>query len=628
MSVREIPYRLKQYIQKTIDKSKCNKISKVESYSSLQLFDIERIVFNDINFKSILHVFGKEFDYSKNAFDWHKDVFSNKSFPISYSKSLNIRVDKNLSAKNVWEINRLQFLPQLAINYTNTKDEKYLKQFVDINQSWLNENPYLMGINWYSNIEVNIRLINWFMAWEILKAEEIELPWFKEFLNNDWIPTIYQHCKYSKANPSYFSSANNHLISEYAGLFIAASKWKFKESDKWLRYAKRGLEKEIVKQHSNGINKEEAAEYIQFITDFFLIAYVVAENTNNCFSARYKQCIHEIFEYIYEFTDIKTNFPKYGDEDDGKVVCFSSDVHFNNFKSLLTSAAIIFQDARYKSKSAGFDLKNEILFGENGKNVYDKLDNIDFDQDSKFYKEEGHFIFRKQENNKEIYLHMDAAPLGYLSIAAHGHADALSLILHVNGIPVLIDSGTYSYHVAKVWRNYFVSTKAHNTICIDNKNQANQAGDTMWLDHYKCSVIEFSANEDTEKVVASHDGYKPLIHTRSVEFSRTDNTFEIVDTLISNDHLEHDAALLFHLHPEIECSLNKTTCDLKHASGIAVKLELSETSDVRIIEGNADPILGWYSESFMQKCPTKVVGQKVKFRNKIELHSKIIINEY
>jgi len=630
MTIPEIPFRVGQLVKKEIEKRFLNYLIPKQVLKPIT----SKILVIEGNkqhfFEPYIWVFGEKFDYDRDPIHWHRDIFSGKEFPLSFAKSISIRKDSELSAKNVWEINRLEFLAHIAINYKTTGEERYLQQFIRIIESWYKENPYLMGVNWYSNIEINIRLINWFLCWEILNVEELEKKntGFGSFLQDTWLPLIYQHCRYSYANPSKFSSANNHLISEYAGLFIAASKWEFKESKEWLKYAKQGLEKEIEKQHSNGINKEEAAEYIQFITDFFLIAYVVAENTNNCFSAKYKQCIHEIFEYVYEFTDIKTNFPKYGDEDDGKVVCFSSDVHFNNFKSLLTSAAIIFQDERYKSKSAGFDLKNEILFGEIGKNVYDKLDNIDFDQDSKFYKQEGHFIFRKQENKKEIYLHMDAAPLGYLSIAAHGHADALSVILHVNGIPVLVDSGTYSYHVAKEWRNYFVSTMAHNTICLDNKNQANQAGDTMWLDHYKCPVIDLSTNENSERVVASHDGYKPLIHTRSVEFNRIDNRFEIIDTLISNDSSEHEAALLFHLHPEIVCTLNKTTCDLKHKSGIGVKLELQETESMLIEEGDTDPILGWYSESFMQKCPTKVVYQKIKFTNSIQLKSKIKIYEY
>ncbi len=35
--------------------------------------------------------------------------------------------------------------------------------------SWTAQNPYLTGINWYSNIEANIRLINWFLTWKYCK---------------------------------------------------------------------------------------------------------------------------------------------------------------------------------------------------------------------------------------------------------------------------------------------------------------------------------------------------------------------------------------------------------------------------------------------------------------------------
>ena len=631
MTIPEIPYRVGQLVTKEIEKRFLKYLTPKQDFKPLT----SRILITEGSgqhfFEPTIWVFGRKFDYDSAPVHWQRDIFSGKEFPLDFSKSINIRKDSEVSAKNVWEINRLEFLPHIAINYKTTGEERYLQQFVRIIESWYKENPYLLGVNWYSNIEINIRLINWFLSWEILNVEELEKKktGFGNFVRDTWLPLIYQHCRYSYANPSKFSSANNHLISEYAGLFIAASKWKFKESKEWLKYAKQGLEKEIEKQHSNGINKEEAAEYIQFITDFFLMAYVVAENTNNCFSVQYKQCIHEIFEYIYEFTDLKTNFPKYGDEDDGKVVCFSSDVHFNNFKSLLTSAAIIFQDARYKSKSAGFDLKNEIFFGENGKNVYDKLDNIDFDQDSKFYKEEGHFIFRKQENKKEIYLHMDAAPLGYLSIAAHGHADALSVILHINGIPFLVDPGTYSYHVEKEWRNYFVSTMAHNTICIDGKNQAKQLGDTMWMDHYSCKILSIVETGGTESVEATHNGYKNVKHTRKVGFDRLTDSFLITDRLEVQDNQIHEGFLLFHLHPEISIKKGfNNQYKLRHVSGINLSIELDQCGETEILYGQIQPVLGWYSDSFMQKCPTSVLCKKIAIKDITQTITKIRVNEY
>lgn len=632
MSLSEVPYRISQLIKKQIEKRFLKIIIPRQEVIDVRENILPRIENRPALFESYFWVFGKIFDYSKEPIHWHKDIFSEKEFPLAFAKSMSIRKDAELSAKNVWEINRLEFLPHIAINYRSTGEGKYLNQFMRIVESWHNENPYLIGINWYSNIEVNIRLINWFFCWEILNFDDIinKNTVFKAFVNSIWLPLIYQHCKYSYSNPSKFSSANNHLISEYTGLFMAASKWKFKESDMWLKYAKKGLEFEIQKQHSNGVNKEEAAEYIQFITDFFLIPYTIGKNTDNSFSDYYVNTLKEIFDYIYEFTDSNGNFPKYGDEDDGKVICLSTDQHYNNFKSLMTSAAIVFGESKFKSKSSGFDLKNELLFGQKGWNVFNEIASVKNEQVSKFYPQEGHYIFRKQNLDKEIYLHFDAAPLGYLSIAAHGHADALSFLMQINGYPIFVDSGTYSYHVSKEWREYFLSTMAHNTVCIDGKSQATQAGDTMWLNHFQCDALDIQQSDKSDLVKATHSGYKKVSHNRTIEFVKEDNYFIVTDDLINKDGKIHDINVLFHLHPDITISHpDAGSFLLEHPSGIKLSLELDPISfELKITKGQTEPLLGWYSESFMKKEPTTTISYNRKIKSSIRVITIIKVIEY
>ena len=67
----------------------------------------------------------------------------------------------------------------------------------------------------------------------------------------------------------------------------------------------------------------------------------------------------------------------------------------------------------------------------------------------------------------EVLLVADAAPLPFLSIAAHGHADCLSFVLSLGGVQVLVDPGTYCYHSDPKWREYFKGTSAHNTVRVD-----------------------------------------------------------------------------------------------------------------------------------------------------------------
>ena len=633
MSVSEIPYRLNQMVKSKIEKVYCmnkpfSKIDYTIKKNQFGYFEKSEEIID-----STFNVFGKQVDFSNNNIDWHKDVFSGEKFPLSFSKSIDIRHNHNLSAKNVWEVNRLQFLLLIALNYRHTNDKKYISQFCNIVKSWTENNPYLVGVNWYSNIEVNIRLIVWYFCWQLFDFEEIikSDPEIKEFVDLIWVPCIYKHCLYSYKNPSRFSSSNNHLISEYAGLFVATSLWKFKKSEKWNKYAKAGLEKEIIRQHSeNGINKEEAAEYIQFITDFFLISYVVGENSNNSFSAEYKNRLKAIFSYISTLIDTEGNFPQYGDEDDGRCLIFENNEHINNFLSLLASATIIYKDSNFKAKSKGIDIKSKILFGSDSVSVFNNIEDKTVNETSTFFEKEGHFFFKKTEDNKEIYFHFDAAPLGYLSIAAHGHADALAFILHVDGQPVMVDSGTYTYHTEPEWRHYFMGTLAHNTICINNTNQASIAGPTMWLDHYKTKIIKTESDQDIEKVEALHNGYKKLglFHKREIVFNKNENLFFIKDKISSKNQKEYKISIPFHIHPKMKVtSLTEKSIEIKNLPGKRdVILEFSEPVNYKIINGQTKPeILGWYSKSFMHKENTNTILCNFITNNSFYFETKLII---
>lgn len=612
LSAAEFPYRVRQLCQKKYEQYFCaGKVLRVETLKTNPLKPFYTSF--DYTFPDSINIFGKPFSYFREGIEWHKDIFSGECFPRSFSKNINIRSNQSLSAKNVWEINRLQFLPHIAFNYKKTGDEVYLQKFMSLMDSWIENNPYLIGVNWYSNIEINIRLINWFICWQVLDADQLckKNPEFKLFVEEKWLPVIHLHCIYSYKNPSKFSSSNNHLIAEYSGLFVASSLWVFNESHKWLAYSRKGLEKEIRRQHSEGINREEAAEYIQFITDFFLFPYLIALRTGNHFSKGYQDTLNEILLYIRNFIDCKGNFPKYGDEDDGRCFILDVDERFNNFESLLVSAAIIFNDMQFKRKTGIFDLKNLFLFGNEGKKLFDNLPTYSSTTKSVFYKEQGHFIFKKSEGEKEIYLHFDAAPLGFLSIAAHGHADALSFILHIEGHPFFIDSGTYTYHTEPEWRDYFIGTLAHNTVRINRKNQALNGGSTLWLNHYKPSVLSVKRNAQTESVRASHDGFEKegVSHIREIIFDRDKSEFTILDTLHLKKEASVEVEIPFHLHPGVSIeTIYPNIFSISSNTGERLEFAVDKKLFPVVETGKVSPeILGWYSDSFCKKTPANVI---------------------
>jgi hypothetical protein len=624
-SLPELIYRVRQrYQTHVIDKRLFKKLIPVKlelPYSS---------IINDSEAHHSFFIFNTFVDIYK-PIDWHIDLSSGKSFPLSFAHQINIRSDQFGSAKYVWEVNRMLFLTLIAMEYKKTKEEKFLELLMYHISSWTQQNPYLTGVNWYSNIEVNIRLINWHYCWKLIDAESLikTNEKFRQFVDAIWHPLICNHVEYSHKHPSYYSSANNHLVSEYAGLYVASLTWKNLPNQKEIfEFAQKGLEEEIQNQHTvEGVNREEAAEYIQFINDFFLVAAIVGREKRVPFSDNYQKKLHQIAKYLNAFLDCKDNYPMYGDGDDGYLLCPYSKAHFNNFTSQLSTFAAYFEDPTLKRKSLTWDNKSNLLLGAKGKVIFDQLKALGDPLGSSFFPKSGHYIFRKRKENFETYMHFDAAPLGFLSIAAHGHADALSFILHVDGKPIFVDSGTYTYHTHREWREYFVSTLAHNTIQVNKKNQADLAGPTLWLNHYKVQTLSFNMDHPLEVIKATHNGYKKqgVEVIREICFNSEKDEFVITDVLTGIGNFEIE--IPFHFHPNVMIEKKESGFLLQVPGSRPVLLEPAPFLHYEIIQGQEKPILGWYSEHFGEKVSSPVLYAKLKCNATARLVTKIRILE-
>ena len=138
----------------------------------------------------------------------------------------------------------------------------------------------------------------------------------------------------------------------------------------------------------------------------------------------------------------------------------------------------------------------------------------------------------------------DVAALGPSYNLGHSHADTFSFVMHVEGKPFVVDTGTSTY-AASERRDYERSTEAHNTVCVSHKNSSQVWGAFRCAQRASVTVIEESAC----RVKASHDGYSSLgVHCMR-EFKSTDDVFCIVDMLEAKASV--DAVARFHLAPDV-----------------------------------------------------------------------------
>ena len=218
------------------------------------------------------------------------------------------------------------------------------------------------------------------------------------------------------------------------------------------------------------------------------------------------------------------------------------------------------------------------------------------------------------EAGPEIWCRCDAGPLGFLAIAAHGHADALSVEVRHGGVEILADPGTYCYHGEPEWRSYFRSTRAHNALELDGTSQAVEAGPFMWSSQVTAEALEVHlGSPDVESWRGRHHGYERLPGSptveRTVRLHQTEGRLEVVDQVRSA--AGHEVRLFFHLGPAVDVTLSGERAVLSWAGAdgepCRASLELPAALTWSEHRGETDPVLGWYSPRFGERVPTSTL---------------------
>ena len=534
-----------------------------------------------------------------NPFNWHRDHSALKDSPSKLSALLNYRdFDAVGDCKLVWEPNRHHQLVVLARAFQVTGDLRYARKIVQLLTSWMRANPFGYGMNWKSPLEVGIRVINWIFAIDLIRSADV-------FEQHEWsrvLETIYLSCWDIQRKYSRGSSANNHLIGEAAGVYIATSYFpEFDSSPRWRRRCKAILEREILLQtYADGCTREHAFGYQIFTTQFFTFAALTGRLIHDDFSADFLGRLRKMYGFLDEISYDTGGVPNMGDSDDGYVL---------DLGELPASVRRLL--------AAGTDLLDIDLPDADGPSetafwLYGKADSPPprgrVARASIAFRESGYYLLRsnpRPASGAAVSVFMDCAELGFGSLAAHGHADCLSFVLNFGDKRVLVDSGTYDYFTYTRWRNYFRSTRAHNTVVIDGRDQSESLGPFLWGRRANPRVLEWHDDADMSLVTAEHDGYArlrdPVTHRRSLRLDKHTSELTICDRLFAK--AEHKAVLYFHVDPD--CSVHRVGSNkVRINAGETALIMSSDHGDLEIHEATDNDMLGWNSDAYHIRRPS------------------------
>jgi hypothetical protein len=542
---------------------------------------------------------------------WNVDPSTGMEAPLVFGKELDYRNPAVVGeVKYLWELNRHLELVTVAQAWHLTHDERYLFGCRTLLESWFSQCPYPRGVNWCVSFEHAMRLVNWSFAWFLLGGESalIFAGETGRALRGRWLESIYRHCHFISRHWSRHSAANNHLLGEATGLFVAALTWPmWRESAQWEQRARAELDREALEQTAaDGVNREQATWYHHSVADMMLVAGLIARANGRDFGEKYWHRLEVMLEFIASLMDVGGNVPMIGDADEGVLVRFVPDqlAEADVFGSLLSTGAVLFRRPAMRAKGGSFDDKTRWLLGDAAQTTFEAIDSSRAFPVRRAFPEGGYFILGEDfETAREVRLVADVGPLGYLAIASHAHADALSFTLSVGGQPILIDPGTFSY-TASPWRRYFRGTAAHNTVVVDDRNQSQFGGNFRWVQHANATLETFYASGDDQTLSAHHDGYRrlddPVRHRRTWRYTSGIAHLSISDEL--SCAATHSVAIHWHFAPECTVELRERTV-IATRSNARIRLLCPGKLEPTLVRGRERPPLGWYSSRFDVKLP-------------------------
>lgn len=536
--------------------------------------------------------------------DWWFDPKTGRRAPAGYAFDVPYRSEDTVGdIKQIWEPSRHQYLTQLAAAYAATGDERYAERVAAHLRSWWEVNPPLRGVHWISGIELGIRLLSWVWIRRLLDGWSGTAGLFED--NPVAVRQIWHHQRWLAGFPSRGSSANNHVIAETAGQFAAACAFDwFPESARWRIDALRSLDRHLRgNTYLSGINRELATEYHGLVLELGLAAVAEADAAGVPVPASVRLVLLRMTDALAAIVDNRLRPPRQGDADDGHGLVVDG-AGTDRWGSLLATGDAVFGRLPWWPTVTGTDVRTPLLA------ALVKRAEPSARRPAKrpaHFADAGMTILRGPE---EIWCRCDGGPHGFLSIAAHAHADALSVEVRHDGVDVLADPGTYCYHGQPEWRRYFRSTLGHNTLELDGADQSVSGGPFLWTRHAETRVLSVdAANEDTASWSAEHDGYEGSVHRRRVELTPASRELRVIDEVRGP---RRAVRLAFHLGPAITADLEGDRARLtwtKDGEDRSAVLELPGQLSWRAHRGETDPVLGWYSTGFGRREPaTTLVG--------------------
>ena len=544
------------------------------------------------------------------SINWHRDPISGFDWPRRYYADYDLLHAPPADAKVIHELNRHQHLPRLAKAFFVTGDEAYAREAIAQIESWIDQNPKWLGVNWQSSLELAIRCISW--LWTIfllLPSESLDESRLRRICRS-----LFAQLDHVYRYPSVYTSPNTHLMGEAAALFIAGVLFpELPRANNWRDFGAATLIDEMQKQvSSDGVYGELSSYYHCYAADFYLHVLALARRNRIQLPETVWNGLSGMLDFVVYLTRPDGTIPLFGDDDGGRVLALDA-LDYTSFRDGLSTGSVLFGRPDYKFQARGFREESLWLLGADAWPMFDSLAAQPPSEPCRAFAGSGYFIQRSGWGAHDTHVTFDCGGLG-IGSGGHSHADALSLTVFSGGHEFLIDPGTSVYNCAREWRRYFRSTAAHNTVVIDGKDQS-EPGDTFrWKTktpgrlrtHLPLTESDYI---DADTGTTSARGVVP--HRRRIVHIKP-NYWIVLDAFDGTG--EHDFDFFYHFASKAQLAVmsdekrGEVECRARiEDAGLQLCMFGSDAVSAEVLCGQINPIQGWASAGYGDRHASPVL---------------------
>ncbi len=386
----------------------------------------------------------------------------------------------------VWELNHLHHLVKLAQAFVLTGEEVFAGACVDEVARWAAACPRGWGVNWTSPMEVGVRAAN--VAWALLLLRE-HGGWDRR-REGPLLAFIGSHREALRADTEDAGAfSNNHHLADMASLVVTSVALGAGPGDAVLEAAADGLARCMEAQvDADCLHFEDSVAYHCFVLEAFACATLALRTAGLDMPAWFLERLGGMVTALAGLGGARGRFPFAGDSCDARYVVAGS-----YFRRAADDARPTLALGGAATGADGAPPPGPFALPVSG-------------------------LYALRAGRLEATA--ACMPSGVHGQGGHRHNDLLSFELAVDGVPVVVDPGTYCYLGDRDARAFFRGTCAHNTLAVDGEEQ-NDIGDPFVLraDHADVTVDGWSASPEGALLEVTSRAYGRLGVTHRRRFA-------------------------------------------------------------------------------------------------------------